>query len=776
MARRAHFLFWTAVFCCLVYQGCTGTPANFHSVVLTPAAPQALGEGQSLAIRAQVANDSSNAGVTWSLTPASGSGTLGPTTTSNATYNAPANVASATTVTVKATSVTFPNESATLAINVQPHPTITTTSLPSGSVSGAYSATVNASGGVGPFSWSLASGTLPGGLNLGASTTNSVTIAGTPLAQGSFSFTIKVTDATGASATSQVLTIKVSNLAITTTSPLPPGTGGTPYSLQFVASGGTSPFQWSVAAGSSLPSGLNLSSSGLLAGTPTGQGTTTFSVSVTDSEVPPAAVTQIFGITISGGAGTALLSGNYAFQFSGFNGTAPVVTGGSFHADGAGNISGGVEDSTTTGGHTNQTFTGTYTLGADNRGKLIFSSLTGSPTYTFSIDLTGAHGRLIEFDSTGTRGSGQIEKQTLNTCVPNTINGEYAVGITGNSTGLGAFLSGPVALAGRFTATPPVTTPGMGSIGNGEMDANTPGFLSFVQEPVFGTYQTTLQTARCTATVSPSSLPSMTFSVYPVSASEFFLIETDVPSASIPFVTVGTLIQQVGFPFSGPAGGFTGTSVGGLTGQFLSGSTYLPDVAIVSLTASGLNSFSLSIIENRAGTVMIFSPNANTANFQNADMFGRVATDIASPIDPVFYMINQNQAFAVGEINNNPFFGIFQPQSGGPFTAAAIKGTFAEGTSFPANNAVRDISGVLTLDGTQAITGTQDQNTPSTNSAAQTVTGTYTITNATAGQGTISLTAPAVLTGSFFAVSPAHFVLLTTTNGDVDPVLIFVGH
>ena len=676
MARRAYFLFWTVVFSCLVYQGCTGTPANFHSVALIPASSQTLGEGQTLAIRAQVANDSSNAGVTWSLTPASGSGTLGPTTTSNATYNAPANVVSVTTVTLKATSVTFPNESVTLTISVQPHPTITTTSLPSGSVSGAYSATVNASGGLGPFSWSVSSGTLPAGLNLGASTTNSVTISGTPLAQGSFSFTMQVTDSTGASATSQSLTIKVSNLAITTTSPLPAGTAGTPYSLQFVASGGTSPLQWSVAAGSSLPSGLSLSSSGLLSGTPTGSGTTTFSVTVTDSEVPPAAVTQSFSVTISGGAGTALLNGNYAFQFNGFNGTAPVATGGNFHADGAGNISAGVEDSTTTGGHTNQTFTGTYTLGADNRGKLIFSSLAGSPTYAFSIDITGAHGRLIEFDSSTTRGSGQIEKQTLSTCVSNTINGEYAIGITGNSTGLGAFLAGPVVLAGRFTATPPVTTPGTGSIGNGEMDANAPGFSFFAQETIFGTYQTTLQTARCTATVSPSSLPSMTFSVYPVSASEFFLIETDVPSASIPFVTVGTLIQQVGFPFSSPAGGFTGTSVGGLTGQFLSGSTYVPDMAIASLTATGLTSFSLSVIENRAGTVMIFG-SANTANFQNADMFGRVATDIASPIDPVFYMISQNQAFAIGEINNNPFFGVFQPQFGGPaqntsFTRAVV--------------------------------------------------------------------------------------------------------
>jgi hypothetical protein len=633
---------------------------------------------------------------------------------------------------------------------------------------------VDATGGTAPFTWSVASGALPGGLSLGASATNSVTISGTPTAQGTFTFTIKIVDSKGAVATSPSLTIKVSNLVITTASPLPAATGGTPYSLQFAATGGTPPYQWSVASVSTLPTGLALSASGLLSGTPTTQGTNTFGVTVTDSSSPFASLTKTFSLTISGSSGVALLSGSYAFKFSGFDSTGAVVIGGSFQADGAGKISSGVEDINTIATHdTNQTFTGTYSLGSDNRGTLVFSSLAGSPTYAFAIDTTGAHGRLIEFDASDIRGSGELEKQSLTTCAFNSIAGEYAVGIAGNSAALGGFTAGPVVLAGRFTTTPPATPAGQGSIANGEMDANTPGVVPFVQQSVSGTFQTTSQPGRCIATISPASLPSMTFSVYPVSASEFFLVESDTVSSNTPFLTVGSLMQQIGYPFVGPAGGFTATSVGGLTGQLLSGSTYVPDMGVASLTVTGINSFTLLLTENQAGTVSNF---AGTANFVNADHFGRVATNLVAPLGPVFYMINQNEAFVIGETNDNPFFGIFQPQSTGPFSASTIKGSLVEGTSLPATSAVRDLSGVLALDGLQVISGTQDQSTAVANSSAQPVMGTYVITSATAGSGTIALTAPAALTGTFFVVSPTQFVMVTTTASDVVPVLIIAGN
>ena len=63
----------------------------------------------------------------------------------------------------------------------------------------------------------------------------------------------------------------------------PGGEVGVSYSDQLTVTGGTSPFTWSVSAGS-LPGGVTLNAStGLLSGTPTTAGTYSFTVKVTDS-------------------------------------------------------------------------------------------------------------------------------------------------------------------------------------------------------------------------------------------------------------------------------------------------------------------------------------------------------------------------------------------------------------------------------------------------------------------------------------------------------------
>jgi hypothetical protein len=110
----------------------------------------------------------------------------------------------------------------------QPVPlAITTSSLPSGTVGTAYSQTLAATGGKAPRTWSLASGTLPAGLSLGASTG---VISGTPTAAGTASFTVRVTDYIGATA-SKALSIAIvaqvrPDLVVTTVSGPTSGTRG----------------------------------------------------------------------------------------------------------------------------------------------------------------------------------------------------------------------------------------------------------------------------------------------------------------------------------------------------------------------------------------------------------------------------------------------------------------------------------------------------------------------------------------------------------------------
>ncbi|HEV3308888.1 MAG TPA: Ig domain-containing protein [Candidatus Sulfotelmatobacter sp.] len=84
--------------------------------------------------------------------------------------------------------------------------------LPSAAVGSVYSATLAVTGGTAPYVFSLASGQLPTGIQLGTSTG---TVSGTPNAAGSFSFAISVSDAKGNSK-QQSLQIIVSSAPVTT--------------------------------------------------------------------------------------------------------------------------------------------------------------------------------------------------------------------------------------------------------------------------------------------------------------------------------------------------------------------------------------------------------------------------------------------------------------------------------------------------------------------------------------------------------------------------------
>ena len=137
-------------------------------------------------------------------------------------------------------------------------PQIVPPSLPSGTVGVAYGpTTVQATGGMGTLTWSISAGSLPPGLTGIPSTGQSVTISGTPTSQGTFNFTVRVTDSLGQFDT-QALSITI-NLPIPpriTTTSLPAGSIGQTYTQPVAATEGTEPMTWSVTAGT-LPLGLN---------------------------------------------------------------------------------------------------------------------------------------------------------------------------------------------------------------------------------------------------------------------------------------------------------------------------------------------------------------------------------------------------------------------------------------------------------------------------------------------------------------------------------------
>lgn len=158
--------------------------------------------------------------------------------------------------------------------------TITTASLPGAITSTYYSATLSASGGSGTCTWALSAGTLPAGLSL----SSTGVISGTPVSAGTSSFTVLVFDTASHSATrSYTLTVSTASpSSITVTTPTLPGaTVGNYYSTQLIASGGSGAYTWAVSSGS-LPAGLTLTVAGLIYGTPTAAGTSSFTVQIDD--------------------------------------------------------------------------------------------------------------------------------------------------------------------------------------------------------------------------------------------------------------------------------------------------------------------------------------------------------------------------------------------------------------------------------------------------------------------------------------------------------------
>jgi uncharacterized repeat protein (TIGR02543 family) len=103
-------------------------------------------------------------------------------------------------------------------------------------------------------------------------------------------FPVKFISPLGTANTTASIVQVVPQLLITAPTSLANGTVGTAYGpVTFTASGGTGGYTWS--AGSGMPGGLSISSSGVLSGTPTGQGSFSPTFTVNDSQLDSANVT-----------------------------------------------------------------------------------------------------------------------------------------------------------------------------------------------------------------------------------------------------------------------------------------------------------------------------------------------------------------------------------------------------------------------------------------------------------------------------------------------------
>jgi hypothetical protein len=625
---------------------------------------------------------------------------------------------------------------------------ITTTSpLPGGTINVPYSTTLGASGGEPPYNWTVIGGNLPPGLGL----SSDGVISGTPTAGGIYNFTVQVADTLANTASAMLsITIQTGGLVITTTQ-LPAGTVNVPYSANLGASGGTPPYAWSVISGT-LPIGLGLDSSGLISGTPTVAGSSNFVVQVQDSSSPPVLATAPLGITINDATTAGALKGNYALSFNGYNNGSPFFVGGSFIADGNGNITSGVLDTNSaTGGPQQQVpVTGTYTIQANGLGTMTLLTSQGNLVFSVAISnrgITGTsrNGDLIQRDpvNPGSYGSGVILLQNSLQFNLSSLQGNYALGYFGIDPSLKR-----LAGAGAYQMDQ------NGNLTNGAQDVDDNGVPS--SATFTGTFSAVdSHTGRGTATLTTNG--NLThYAFYVVSSVQVIMVATDAIGGPAN-LTVWSIAQQRSSSFGNSF--LNGVSVVEVTGTDVIGGSPVSEAEAGLLTTDGQGNGSVSIDQNDGGTLNQLHSSGTYTVAAN----GRVTLSSSFGTNPpIFYLVGQNQGFVVGT-ESLVTSGILDAQSGSPFTKASILGTFLGGTIAPALSSVTNAVSWAFADGNGNINLSEDTSGPGGPGSSQ-LAGTYEVD----GTGRAQLTLNGSPAGIIYVVSPQKFVVLG--NG-TSPVL-----
>ena len=648
---------------------------------------------------------------------------------------------------------------ANLSIKITLGPLVVTTtssSLPQAVVNGAYSATVTATGGLTPYTWSISGN--PSWLSINK---NTGALSGTPTATGTTpAFTVTVADSENPQVTANAsLTITVNAALAITTQSLPGGSVGTAYSATVNATGGVTPYLWSI---SGNPSWLSINkNTGALSGTPTATGTTpAFTVTVTDSESPQATANASLTITVAAASCTnnATLSGNYAMVLRGWSSSTTFTAAvGSFVADGQGNISGGSLDVDDQGsGPGTGTFTGTFCVDSKNLATVSLTyggGLSGSDTFEAALDASDGNGHIIFYDSSNVKASGVLRKQDTSAFSTSKIKGNYAFGFAGVDAAFGGATSARYVTAGQFDSN------GTGTL-SGSYDSDIYG-NGVVSDQTLSTSDLSVvsgTTGRGTVSItfnnSNAYHGTLNFVFYVVSATELLVMEDDAAGYSL-------LTGQV----VGQSGTFTDTSLDGVSVLELEGTDSEIASAVTAglLTTDGKGNFSLSLDENIGGTFDngTGNPTTESGTYQTSSN-GRVALSVSgSSAPPVLYLVGQNEAFVVGT-DGSVSFGFMWAQSGSNFTKASLSGTYLGGSREPVSTSVGVEVDSISADGKGNLTGTSDTNSSASGTGTNSITATYT----TSSSGRVVASQSGSVSMILYIVSSSQAVALPTQSSN----------
>jgi hypothetical protein len=324
--------------------------------------------------------------------------------------------------------------------------TVTNPATTTGTVNIAFSQTFTAGNTVGAVTFSLNSGTLPTGLSL----SSGGVLSGTPTQKGSFPITVKATDANGCTGTGATYTLVIGCQTITVTNPANnTGTINVPFSETFTAGNTIGAVTFTINSGT-LPTGLSLSSGGVLAGTPAQPGSFPITVKATDANgcfgvsatytiiIACQTITVTNPATTTGPAGTPF---NVTFTQSGgigtttFSESGTLPTGMNFHTG-----TGVLDGTPTQGGTFPITVTATDSNGCQGTGPT-YSLVITCPTITVTNPgvSTGTAGTLFSQTFSQSGGTGTITWSETG-ALPSGISINTASGVlSGTTSQVGTF-------------------------------------------------------------------------------------------------------------------------------------------------------------------------------------------------------------------------------------------------------------------------------------------------------------------------------------------------
>ncbi len=673
---------------------------------------------------------------------------------------------------------------ATLSLAVDTALAITTKTLPTAYVSSVYSTTLAATGGSATGrTWSLASGTLPNGLKL--ATTGAIT--GKPTATGSSAISIAVKDSAGNTAKASFTLVVGPQLVITTPGPLPIGYVDTSYNFTFAASGGSKTgYTWTTK--SQLPGSFGFTKAGVLYGLTSTAETVTLTITVTDSAKNTAsaefplvinpAVTQC--TSDNQASALAELHGVYTFKLDRRNLTTGQLSYsiGSFDANGPGTISNGVMDSNGPefAAATQSTFTGTYIVGSDLRGRMDLTfPATGTPTlkqsFCFALDsltvidkkakppVYGAanHAFVIEDDKSNVTSSGELFSQVVNPA-NSMMKGSFTFGMTGRNHFPTLLPNGPdprTAFAGF------VTFDGLGTISSGEMDQVISNEVTGVPFPptyrpqysLAGTYaiptpSSGTPTGRGTMSVAHNGVDFAQFVFYPYGGA------TATPNG-VEDLAAGVVVLEVSAANNSttpvhPAWFGTATrrtltafSAADLNGWSVASQSFVDNPG----TANESQGFEIDLDHWNGAGAFTYTGDRNAASLKTAvsgqgtytvDANGRFAVMVNGLCAPCGYLTGVNQGYGIYDLDsvNTVLLEKQTGPNGTPFQPLSILGAYSFGNRGYAFAPQQTASGETVTRGDSNFTGAVDTNTEGKTDVdiAQTALLTTTSTSGTTGR------------------------------------------